>query len=699
MKDAVAKKRRMDPTLQMRQNLLDWMSFSTLYAYLYCMMVSYTLLEMPIFGGALFMSGRVAALYFEIFTGPGKRTLPKRLRWMGPVALGFLMLCNLALLMFYPATIENAAVWILFAMVLSVFIRSVLSRKLVQFRAQGRLNGSWFALYMAALHVLMGGVVIFIMTRTVEPITAWTIFGGYGMLALMELYSHWKEREAAPGQPLTAEKAETLDEQLQKVNAFNAYKWMHGLVLAAIQVTLVMVYTYIAFSAQQILNSMILSLLCTLAARELADFALRRAAKGRELDKTYVLLAGVFLWVYGLVIFSNMIKTGIMGISVYISLGLCACGATVSATCLAGMEQSILQVARFGLGTDQIEGYASMRYLFKAVAQLAGQMLALAGLTVLCFINGADLPRQVGDFARSFRPALVIPALLMAGAAAVSAWRFPLSQRHLDKLSRFFQLKEAGAANKPLEKQLQEVVLKRHRKMYGIKIIAACIRPFYRHKIVGKENVDASKEGLIFICNHGEYYGPVVTNVYVPFPFRPWSISDLMDDLDTVSAFCYKYEISPITWLSEKWKRRLARWMGKAAIWMTKSIEAIPVYRNKPRMLMQTFRLSVEAMEAGDSLLIFPENPDAKSLAQPGYVSEGVGEFFTGFTMLGQLYYNRTGKCCTFVPIFADKKRRVISFGKGIEYNPELPPTQEKMRLVGELKASMEAMQAEIAKN
>jgi len=184
----------------------------------------------------------------------------------------------------------------------------------------------------------------------------------------------------------------------------------------------------------------------------------------------------------------------------------------------------------------------------------------------------------------------------------------------------------------------------------------------------------------------------------VPFPFRPWSISDLMDDLDTVSAFCYKYEISPITWLSEKWKRRLSRWMGKAAIWMTKSIEAIPVYRNKPRMLMQTFRLSVEAMEAGDSLLIFPENPDAKSLDRPGYVSEGVGEFFTGFTMLGQLYYNRTGKCCTFVPIFADKKKRVISFGKGIKYNPDLPPTEEKMRLVGELKASMEAMQAEIAK-
>lgn len=687
-----------DQAIQMRQSLLDWMSFSTLYAYMYCMMVSHALLDMPIFGGALFMSGRVAQMYFAIFTGQSRRMLPHRMRWIGPAAFGLLMLCNLALLMFYPATLESAAVWILFAMVLSISIRSSASRYLVQVFRQQRLGAGRFAAYLCALHGTLGAVVIFIMTRTVDPSNAWTIFGGYVILGLMELYSQWKEPWEAQADLRQPAEVESLAGEMQRVNAVYAYQWMHGLVLAAIQITLVMVYTYIAFTAQQILNSMILALLCTMVARELTDWGMRRAARGKEIDKTYLLLSGVFLWLYGLVVFSDMIKTGRMGVSVYISLALCSCGATVCATCLTGMEKGMAQVARFGLGSEQITGYGQMRHLLKNLAQLAGQMLALAGLTALCFMNGANLPRTVEEFARSFRPALVIPALLMVAAAAVSAWRFPLSQRHLDKVSRFFQLKEAGAINKPLEKQLEEVVIKRHRKMYGIKIIAACVRPFYRHKIIGRENVNADEDGLIFICNHGEYYGPVVTNVYVPFPFRPWSISDLMDDLDTVSAFCYKYEISPITWLSEKWKRRLSRWMGKAAIWMTKSIEAIPVYRNKPRMLMQTFRLSVEAMEAGDSLLIFPENPDAKSLDRPGYVSEGVGEFFTGFTMLGQLYYNRTGKSCTFVPIFADKKKRVISFGKGIKYNPDLPPTEEKMRLVGELKASMEAMQAEIAK-
>lgn len=682
------------PLVKTRQAMLSWMSLTMLYAYMYCMMVSQALLSMPIFGGALFMSGQVSVLYFETFTGPGRKRLPRWLARLGPAVLGFLFLCNLALLAFYPATLESAAVWILFAMVLSLFVRSELSRLLIRLRTQGRLTLPRFAAYLALAHILMGGAVIFIMTRTVEPVTAWTIFGGYAVLAAMELYTQWKERRAEREELVSREEVDRLSGGLQKVSAFKAYERMSGLILAAIQLTLVMMYTFIAISAQEILTCMMLSLLCTLAAREATDGFLRRAARRKDPDPTYMLLTGAFLWLYGLIMFSDLVRMGRVGMTAYIALALCSCGATVCASYLAGMERDMRRVARFGLGADDLAGYGQVRWVGRELSQLAGQMLALAGLTALCFLSGADLPRDGAELARSFRPTLVIPALILVLAAAISVWRFPLSKRHLDKLSKFFQLKEAGTDNAPLQKQLEAVVVKRHKKMYGIKIIAMCIRPFYRHKLIGKENVDASQEGLVFICNHGEYYGPVVTNVYVPFPFRPWSISDLMDDLDTVTAYCYKYEISPIRWLPERWKQPIARTEAKLALWMTKSIEAIPVYRNKPRMLMQTFRLSVEAMEAGDSLLIFPENPDAKSLDRPGYLRQGVGEFFTGFTMLGQLYYSRTGKCCTFVPIFADKGKRTISFGKGIRFDPDRPPVEEKERIVNDLKAAMEAMSA-----
>jgi hypothetical protein len=107
---------------------------------------------------------------------------------------------------------------------------------------------------------------------------------------------------------------------------------------------------------------------------------------------------------------------------------------------------------------------------------------------------------------------------------------------------------------------------------------------------------------------------------------------------------------------------------------------------------MATFRLSVEAMQSEDNLLIFPENPDAASLDKPGYLRKGIGDFFTGFTMLAPLYYNKTGKKAIFMPVYASREKRTISFGSGIEYDPGNQPAEEKMRIVNGLRESMLAM-------
>ena len=39
-----------------------------------------------------------------------------------------------------------------------------------------------------------------------------------------------------------------------------------------------------------------------------------------------------------------------------------------------------------------------------------------------------------------------------------------------------------------------------------------------------------------------------------------------------------------------------------------RQVDSIPVYHDNPRKLMLTFRETVSAMEAGDNILIFPEN-------------------------------------------------------------------------------------------
>ena len=42
-------------------------------------------------------------------------------------------------------------------------------------------------------------------------------------------------------------------------------------------------------------------------------------------------------------------------------------------------------------------------------------------------------------------------------------------------------------------------------------------RQLYYHRVIGKENLSGYEDGtMVLICNHGEIYGPVVANLYVP---------------------------------------------------------------------------------------------------------------------------------------------------------------------------------------
>ena len=68
----------------------------------------------------------------------------------------------------------------------------------------------------------------------------------------------------------------------------------------------------------------------------------------------------------------------------------------------------------------------------------------------------------------------------------------------------------------------------------------------------------------------------------------------------------YKYHQAPAV-ASGKWLENAdcRKMLGPISVWAMGCLESIPVFRNKPRNLINTFRMSVEAMQAGDNLLIF----------------------------------------------------------------------------------------------
>ena len=226
---------------------------------------------------------------------------------------------------------------------------------------------------------------------------------------------------------------------------------------------------------------------------------------------------------------------------------------------------------------------------------------------------------------------------------------------------------------------------------WPIRVLMAVLRPVMRHTLKDEENVrQDEEEPIVYLCNHGKFYGPVVGMLYCPGFVRPWTISELCVDKEEAAAYVKKYTLKNVDW-SDRRKTRTSRWIGALMVRLMQSLESIPVFRHKPRELMNTFRKSVDALIEGANLLIFPEDPDTDP-ASPGYKGGRPPALFRGFPMLAQVYYNRTGKRCRFMPMLAHPGTKTVSFGTEIVYDPDNDPIAERNRIVDETYAQMQAL-------
>ena len=101
------------------------------------------------------------------------------------------------------------------------------------------------------------------------------------------------------------------------------------------------------------------------------------------------------------------------------------------------------------------------------------------------------------------------------------------------------------------------------------------------------------------------------------------------------------------------------------------SLGGIPVYRNDSR-IRDTFRQSLDLLEQGCNILIFPD---------VDYTSnDAVGDVYDGFFMLERMYHKKTGKHLPFVPVHLDTKQKTMRFGNPVCFTDE-NLNQEKLRV------------------
>ena len=657
-------------------------NISVLFNFLFSVLISTLLLDNPLIGGGLYLLGRTVTVY-------GRWLHPLHFHQLKPVqkyvGLGTVLLvaaCAMLLASALPVKIDSTVFWLIVTIIFYGTLRPLLTQFVIERLTERRLRPFrvFSLLVLALLGMLALPAALFFLT--VLPPTSWMLLTGYVIGAVWECMEQWRLRYFRMDRvPADSEDVQAM----RDVHAWKTFTRLLFVITAGIQATLIMAYTFISCTADEMLICIGVAVLGTGGAYLLTSLLLGLFG-AKQRDPSNVLALGILLWIAGLFLFSNNILEQSL-ISAYLSLALSTMGIGVCARILIHMEHTIRNVVTFSLGHPPKQAFE--RYMRSGVdfASLYGQLVALLGIAVFCFFNKNSIPETLSELGEGIRPLMLVPAMLLAFASLVVALLFPMTKLHMEKLDRYIE----GDENPALRAQLEGVIVRRSLKHYGVKLIILILRPFLYHRIRGKENVPNDPDrAMVFVCNHGEVYGPIVTNLYVPFSFRPWVINEMMD-VNAIAKRCADGSFS--MWMPKSWTMPVARAVAPFLAWIMRSVDAIPVYFREPVKLRQTFRESIAAMEAGDNLLLFPENSD--DTPDHHYKLSGVSHFFTGFTMLGPMYYQKTGKRALFVPIYADKKKRLLTFGVPTEYDPDNDPTAERDRLCEYLRGQMLAIAGE----
>ena len=181
---------------------------------------------------------------------------------------------------------------------------------------------------------------------------------------------------------------------------------------------------------------------------------------------------------------------------------------------------------------------------------------------------------------------------------------------------------------------------------------------------------------VIVVSNHAGTYGPLSVITSLPLELYPWVVSETTDARTAarrIQADFLEAELHLRPPLSA-W---LARAIARIAAALMRDINAVPVYQHS-RNIRSTVERSVELLEQGKNIVVFPEDPDRK-------LNDVLNHFCTGFVHLARRYYERTRRVVLFIPVAVNRGVRAIMVGQPVRFDASAPFAVEKARLKREL--------------
>lgn len=174
-------------------------------------------------------------------------------------------------------------------------------------------------------------------------------------------------------------------------------------------------------------------------------------------------------------------------------------------------------------------------------------------------------------------------------------------------------------------------------------------------------------EPCVFVCNHVGAMGPI--HMVIKFPLcdrvKAWCNAGIMSRKDCPAYVLQDYWWEPGCRLEKLYKATIPYIAAAVIPPVLQSAPTIPVYHppgDSQYSVVTTIRKSIAALNDGNHLVIFPEQPS-------GYKSHHMW-INMEWLYLCEVYYRRTGKALRLYPVHIDTKKHAFRVAKPILYDP-----------------------------
>ena len=200
-----------------------------------------------------------------------------------------------------------------------------------------------------------------------------------------------------------------------------------------------------------------------------------------------------------------------------------------------------------------------------------------------------------------------------------------------------------------------------------------------RIRVEGLENLPA--EGAIIVGNHCKMNGPISSELYAPGKHYTWCAGEMMQ-LREVPKYAFEdFWSEKPRWIRPFYKL-LSYIIAPLSVCVFNNAETIGVYHDT--RIISTFRQTVKALQEGANVVIFPEHDEP--------YDHIICRFQEKFIDVAKLFYKRTGKAVSFVPMYLAPTLKTMYLGEPVVFRPESPMEEERRRIAGELMAAVSSI-------